>query len=280
MRAFIDRFVRRRHHTIRHLRETRRSLGGTLLAAILFAVIGAVIIYHGFFATRPPEQQTWENFLRDMYGNGGAELLGIALTVLVIETLNERRAIRQRRDELILQMGSPDHAFAIEAVRLLRHKGWLYNGSLRGSALWRANLRSGDLGGANLREAHLWRADLRGANLTLANLQGAGLFEANLHGAYLRRADLRDAVLCESNLEGAHLLGARLTEKTSLPDGTAWTPSVDLERFTNPQHPHFWRSDNPRSPAYRRGAGAPAHEAETPRDALPPEAEFYQLDMF
>jgi hypothetical protein len=36
-----------------------------------------------------------------------------------------------------------------------------------------------------------------------------------------------------------------------LPDGTRWTPDTDMERFTDPQHPAFWRSDNRHSPAHR-----------------------------
>jgi len=30
-----------------------------------------------------------------------------------------------------------------------------------------------------------------------------------------------------------------------------WTPGIDLERFTDLDHPDFWRSDDPASPAYR-----------------------------
>jgi hypothetical protein len=45
--------------------------------------------------------------------------------------------------------------------------------------------------------------------------------------------------------------GAAFSEETTLPDGTRWTPEADLARFTDPAHPHFWRSNNPHSPAYR-----------------------------
>ena len=59
---------------------------------------------------------------------------------------------------------------------------------------------------------------------------------AHLSGAYVWRANLRDA---------------RPDSITPLPDGTKWTPDADLTRFTDPDHPDFWRADDLKSPAYR-----------------------------
>jgi hypothetical protein len=41
--------------------------------------------------------------------------------------------------------------------------------------------------------------------------------------------------------------------ETTLPDGTKWTLDADVARFNDPDHPEFWRSDDPSSPAYRGG---------------------------
>jgi uncharacterized protein YjbI with pentapeptide repeats len=79
------------------------------------------------------------------------------------------------------------------------------------------------------------RANLGEVNLGGANLQGASLFGAFLGGANLRRADLRGAVLKRANLD----------EFTILPDGTKWTPDTDMARFTDPDHPDFWRPEEP-----------------------------------
>lgn len=54
----------------------------------------------------------------------------------------------------------------------------------------------------------------------------------------------------DANLERVKFQAAYLPMST-LPDGSVWTEETDLERFTNPKHPDFWRSDNPDSPAYR-----------------------------
>jgi hypothetical protein len=57
--------------------------------------------------------------------------------------------------------------------------------------------------------------------------------------------------LSGANLQGADLTGAKFDENTTLPDGTKWTPDTDMTRFTDPEHPEFWRSDIKWSPAYR-----------------------------
>jgi len=123
----------------------------------------------------------------------------------------------------------------------------LVEANLQEAFLFRANLQEADLWKANLQEANLWVANLQEADLVLANLEEAILFEANLQEADLRkanlqwadlrRANLQEANLVEANLQGAWLRGA------ILPDGTKWRRWTDMERFTNPEHPEFWKPD-------------------------------------
>ncbi len=295
-------------------REFYELLSGAGVVAAL--VIAGVLI----FASDLPAY--WQN----LYITG----VGVALTVGILDRRAEHRATQQRKDELILQMGSPDNAFAIEAVRLLRSKGWLEDGSLKYAKLAGANLQhaflmkadleaailagsklsSSHLHKANLQRAFLLDVDLQAANLPGANLQQADLRKANLTGTYLTGADLQEACLahskmhstnleggnlrcailssanlqraslvdtrlCEAlvahtnlqeanleradlsgaNLTGANLQGANLTNttfspQTILPDGTHWSPDSDMRRFTDPNHPSVWRSDEPGRSAF------------------------------
>ncbi len=74
-------------------------------------------------------------------------------------------------------------------------------------------------------------------------LKNTNLIRANLQGAYLQRA----------NLQRANLKSAKFDEKTTLPDAVwnhetkafegQWMPETDIERFTNPEHPDFWRPE-------------------------------------
>lgn len=142
----------------------------------------------------------------------GVELIGITLTVLLIDRMYEHRATEQEKRALILQMGSPNNAFAVEATRILKVRGWLTDGSLRGADLGEANLRGAYLDDANLYRADLKHANLQGATLMGANLQGGLMAVANLEEALLMRANLQGASLTGTNLQGADLEDANLRE--------------------------------------------------------------------
>lgn len=135
-------------------------------------------------------------FITDFYANFSTELASIAITVLVIDTLNERRAVQQEKAGLILQMDSPTNSIAREAVRILRARGWLTDGSLQGAYLYRANLQSTFLVKADLRKANLRRANLKRAYLQKANLAGArDLVDEQLVQARM----LRGAIMVNGN---------------------------------------------------------------------------------
>ncbi len=175
------------------------------------------------------------------------ELMSIAVTVFVLDFINQRRAeqreIAQLQRQLIREAGGQSNETAKAAVDWLRSKDWLEGeiGLLRG-----VKLESANLSGANL-----YSANLSGANLYRANLSDANLYSANLSGAELWYADLSGAKLQAANLKGANLGGVHFDENTELPDGTNWTPETNMERFTDPEHPEFWRSSWEYSPAYR-----------------------------
>lgn len=157
----------------------------------------------------------------------------------------------------------------------------LGSADLRNATLTLANLREASLVDANIREASLVNAimyrtillgaNLRFANLDMANLEKALMIAANLNRATFRFANLTEADLSLTNLQkvdfqssilrGTNFTGADcedakfdtrfFDESTILPDGTYWTTGTDMTRFTDPNHPNFWRSDDPGSPAYR-----------------------------
>lgn len=137
--------------------------------------------------------ETAQQIIAEFYASVSTELASIAITILFVDALYQHRETEREKRRLILQMGSPDNAFAREAVRALRSRGWLGDGSLQGA--W--------LGGANLQGAFLGLANLQGADLRAANLQGANLMDANLREADLRYANLHGADLGDANLEGA-----------------------------------------------------------------------------
>lgn len=160
-----------------------------------------------------------------LHADVAPELIGIGITLILIDWAVERRQRENRKGQLVRQLGSR-HADVAEMARLeLEHEGWLYDGTLRGAPLRGANLEGADLRRADLTRAALTKAilikaklvgtnltgaKLRNAKLIEARMQNAILAQANLTGAKVNQADLTDANLTAANLRGADLSTAIL----------------------------------------------------------------------
>ena len=147
-------------------------------------------------------------FLRNYSVNFGPEAAGIALTVLILDFLNERRskyhADAQLKEQLIREMQSRHAPTAVSAVEKLRVHGWLEDGSLRGMGF----------SGARLRSANLYRADLTGTNLGGAHFQNSSLKYVNFTNA--------------KNLTDMQLIQAKALRGAKMPDGTLYDGRYNL----------------------------------------------------
>ena len=157
----------------------------------------------------------WATFLLNFFMTLSPELAGIALTVLILDYLGEKRAERALRWQLLHEMGSRDNHIALRAVHELRMRGWLMDRTLENAILHHANLTD-----ANLSNANLCHADLQNAQLTRAELQNANLSETDLHGTNLAQANLQNANLLNSNVTAEQLAQVHSLENATLPDGT------------------------------------------------------------
>ena len=147
------------------------------------------------------------------------EAVGIAFTVLLIDRLNERRALRQYKEQLVRNAGSRVNVTAVSAIDEIRKRDWLTVNDdeqlLKSADLWEANLKGANLMQANLMGSNLTQADLSFANLADCIMNSAYLIEANLHSAELYGCELRNtyldyAHLIEARMTGADMRGARL----------------------------------------------------------------------
>lgn len=177
----------------------------------------------------------WQGISTELYG---AIITTLSLGIFVL-VFQQYQAIQNQKADLMLQMGSPDNAFAVEAVRQMAALGWVEDGTLRGAHLWQANLASVRLVGANLQDAYLYEADLQDTFLENANLQDAFLQDANLQQANLENANLQDAYLQSANLQQANLSNADLQGGTldysNLEGATLWQANLAEAslRYTN-----------------------------------------------
>jgi uncharacterized protein YjbI with pentapeptide repeats len=158
------------------------------------------------------------------------------------------RALAQAKTNTILALLKNDDDRRLHAIeflgraQLLTRWGILMRkANLSCATLYFTTMQGALLVQANLRDTILWNANLQGAHLIAADLQRADLTDAMLQGAHFRYANLKQAIVDP----------AQFDETTILPDGTNWSPNISLKRFTDPNHPDFWRSDDPISPAYR-----------------------------
>lgn len=170
------------------------------LAALIIMLIGALYYWENGLVP-------YNKGLREFYENIHTELIGLGITVLIIGNANQYLQIKAEQRRLILQMGSPNNDFAIEAIRQLRQRGWLNDGTIK-----EAYLRGANLDGAELDEAHLEGVYLRKANLKGAKLWNANLERVNLRNAHLELTILAKAHLERANLRNAHLEGADLKD--------------------------------------------------------------------
>jgi uncharacterized protein YjbI with pentapeptide repeats len=186
-------------------------------AGLVIAGIAVVVLALGSIAAHGSLSSLYTLFI-DLWSNAGTELAGIVITVLVIDRLNDRRAKRQEKEALILQMGSPSKVLAVEAARILRlHEwGWNEDSSLQGKLFPFADLTGANLSWCNLSKARLDNASLKNTDLRYANLKGTGFNGASLEGAFLLGADLENANLKEANLRCTSM-------SSSIPEGVNFT---------------------------------------------------------
>lgn len=178
------------------------------MVGILLALLGIVVTFAGHLLQYG--SLNWRQLFLDLYANAGSEMLSIAVTVLIIDSLYRRREAAAQRVHLIRQLSSKDNSAALQAADELRALGLLADGTLRHADLKYANLAGAVLSGADLQDAYLSFASLKGADLREANLRDAILRKADLREALLINADLSNAKLLEADLSGANLHGARL----------------------------------------------------------------------
>jgi len=190
------------------------------------------------------------------------DLLGVALTVFIIDTMYRLRSDAEHKKVLIAQLGSKNNAVATGALHELDAQGWLSDGSLQCAFLMSCNLDGNSFSGADLRRVTFSFASLRDTTWFEADLQGAFLDHADLSnatlsmhavGPHFTEGDLTGATLTNANLSGAkvrheQLCRARSIWNAKMPDGQLYDGRYnlpnDIELFLksarNPNNPQEW----------------------------------------
>lgn len=166
---------------------------------------GMLMNYLGYVIS---SEEPW-SFISFVLKDFGPELAGIALAVVTIDALNERRQKHQQIERLIMELNSGNPELVASALRTLRTTGgqppfrtWLTDGTMNRAALSGVNLENVNLFGAKLKYSVFWGGNLRAADLSEADLQGADFHGTNLEGAYFHKAALRQVTFQQSHFQG------------------------------------------------------------------------------
>jgi hypothetical protein len=197
------------------------------IGALILLASGIYLAIWGFLVQHPHTPITFTALLPDFYANASTTLVGIALTVLIIDGLNRRRDDRLEKIRLIRDMGCGDNGIAARAViditeNNLHWKGFLRNRHFFQASLARVKLMSADLSHSSFHYSDLTGADFFGAKLYRTcfwgcRLRGVDFRNADLTYTDFIYADLTDALVTREQLQSAdRLLGARL------PDGKVY----------------------------------------------------------
>lgn len=243
----------------------------TLLVVLFLAGMAFISALISLWLEPDRSRQWWGDWFQGV----STEMVGAVVTALlftfIVGAVEQEQARQALKEDLIKRMSSSVNSEAVRATEELRAEGWLRDGTLRGEEFAGANLAGAQLIFADLREAILFDVILDGAilddalldsvNLQAASLRATSIQRANLRNANLIVADLAEANLTDTDLRGANLFQANLENaildnilfdtNTVLPDSiynsangdynNRWTPQTDMARYTNPDHPNFWR---------------------------------------
>lgn len=266
---------------IRGISQNRRTQrkGGFVVrrrVALVVALVGmsAIILFFVIF----PEQFN--------------QLLNVSATSSIVTASIDFPTVLQDRDPNTdgIQLDG------IELLELNVFEASLAGASLTNAKLWNATLTAAMLEGANLSGARIWQVNFEGGNFRQANFTNTVINETNFTRSILQDSAFIGAVITDTNfsntelwhvdfsgtqfvsvnfdgaqfweadLEGAQFAGNTVFSPTTiLPDGTNWSELNPIDRFTNRQHPNFWRSDKVWSPAYEYRA---IPDTPTPTEAL------------
>lgn len=163
------------------------------------------------------------------------EIISIAITVLIIEQFNQRRAKREQVERDQRQVKEQWKRDQSQQISILRRENIVVKRQPIIDHMKTQDLFKGYalLDSIDLRDANLYGCNMQNASLVNATLLGAVMIATNLQKAMLHNTNLLGAVMIDADLEETFLLEA------TLPDNTKYTSDTKMEKFTDPTHPEF-----------------------------------------
>lgn len=189
----------------------------------LVRILGGIAMFLGFLHYTPLPQLPIDALIK-LHGDLAPELVGMGLTIWLIDWAVEQRQQQELKQQLIRDLLGNVTVFAVRAIRELKEHDWweeviaenkrrLQGVQWQGANLTGADLSEWDLSQANLENAKLFGARLRATSLYETNLQSANMFGVEIQaGNHLILTKLQNAILKEATLRGVSLVSVDLKD--------------------------------------------------------------------
>lgn len=158
-----------------------------------------------------PDNWCFSLFIKEIYANLSCELISIAVTILLINYLYEKREESSNKRRLIRELGSEDKGFTSRALKEIKELGYLADGTLNGADLSSANLEGLDFSGAVLKNVNFSMARLNNSIFREVILEGVILNGAEARQCIFERSVFSNVTLKSSNLYSAIFIGAQIS---------------------------------------------------------------------
>ncbi|MCP4417608.1 MAG: pentapeptide repeat-containing protein [Chloroflexi bacterium] len=190
----------------------RKHINLVPIVGMILGLAGLILSFGGHWQEH--NRFNWPQLINDFYANAGTELISIAITVVVIDTLYRWRERRQYKAQLIRELQTRDNGIAHRAMRELMTNGWHADGSLHDQFL----------NYANLEQVYMVRADFTDSRLHLANFTRAWMRDVNLTGTNLTGANFTNA----HHFKPRQLMMAHKLVGSTMPDGERYDGRFNL----------------------------------------------------
>jgi len=160
----------------------------------------------------------------DYYKEMRTELIGIGITVLIIENALQYRNLNEEKRRLIIMLSSPIKALTQEALFYINSRGWLSDGTLEnkdfsGADLSESNITNGKFKQSIFTSVDLSKSICENADFSDANLYDVDFTQANLSGANLDNCILDYSILLNATISKSQLMQSQSLIGCKLPDG-------------------------------------------------------------
>ncbi|RUT71733.1 pentapeptide repeat-containing protein [Flavobacterium cupreum] len=188
-----------------------------------FLILGILLL----LLHKYPANWYFSGFIKEIYANLSCELMSIAITILLINYLYEKREESNNKRRLIRELGSEDKGFTSRALKEIKELGYLVDGTLNGADLSSANLEGLDFTGANLQNVNFSKARLTNSIFKGVQFEGVRLDGAEARQCNFERSVFNNVSLKGSNLYSAIFIGCQISNADFLKAKIEQTEFID-----------------------------------------------------